>query len=55
MLMLISPAKTLDYTTPTTTTHISQPQFIPQAEALVQVLKLKKLGIRIKSIREYLK
>lgn len=39
MLMLISPAKTLDYTTPTTTTHISQPQFIPQAEALVQVLK----------------
>lgn len=39
MLMLISPAKTLDYTTPPTTKHHTQPQFLPQAQELVTVLQ----------------
>lgn len=39
MLILISPAKTLDYETPVTTTTHSQPQFIAKAGELVELLR----------------
>jgi len=39
MLMLISPAKTLDYSTPPSTNHHTQPQFMQQAQELVNVLQ----------------
>lgn len=39
MLMLISPAKTLDYDSPVTTDKHSLPEFIPQAAQLVEVLR----------------
>ncbi len=39
MLMLISPAKTLDFTTPAQTTIHSQPQFLPQSQQLINCVK----------------
>jgi len=39
MLVLISPAKTLDYETPLSCNSHSLPQFIPQASELVQILR----------------
>ncbi len=39
MLMLISPAKTLDFETPSTTRTATQPGFLEQAEALVSELR----------------
>nr|WP_295076550.1 peroxide stress protein YaaA [uncultured Roseateles sp.] len=44
MLYLISPAKALDYETPTPApvqALSTQPQFVPQSEALIQILKAK--------------
>ena len=41
MLFLISPAKALDYETPVTTPTHSQPLFVPQAKALIGVLREK--------------
>lgn len=42
MLMLISPAKTLDYTTPSLAgLPQSVPDFIPQSEQLIQILRQK--------------
>ncbi|WP_286730943.1 MULTISPECIES: peroxide stress protein YaaA [unclassified Thiomonas] len=39
MLMVLSPAKSLDYTTPPTTSIATQPQFTLQAEVLVDGLR----------------
>lgn len=39
MLMVISPAKTLDYETPATTNRHSQPQFMEQAAQLIEVMR----------------
>lgn len=39
MLMVISPAKTLDFETPSKTKTFTQPQFLAQAEELVEVMK----------------
>jgi cytoplasmic iron level regulating protein YaaA (DUF328/UPF0246 family) len=39
LLMVLSPAKSLDYTTPPTTSVATQPQFVAQAEALVEGLR----------------
>ncbi|GAA5087651.1 MAG: peroxide stress protein YaaA [Alcaligenaceae bacterium] len=39
MLFLLSPAKKLDYDSPVRTTLHTQPQFIPQAQALISVLR----------------
>jgi len=39
LLMVLSPAKSLDYTTPPTTTAATQPQFVQQAKALVDGLR----------------
>jgi len=39
MLMLLSPAKTLDYDAPIRTTLTSQPQFTEQAAGLIRVLR----------------
>jgi len=39
MLIVISPAKTLDYDTPAPTKKFSQPQMLDKSEALVDVLK----------------
>ena len=39
MLILISPAKTLDFTTPAPIKHFSQPEFLSDTERLVQQLK----------------
>lgn len=39
MLMLISPAKTLDYTTPAPVATSSQPDFLPQSQALIETLR----------------
>lgn len=39
MLILISPAKTLDFTTPAPIKHFSQPDFIPDTEKLVKQLR----------------
>src|SRR5699024_5922142 len=39
MLMVISPAKTLDYTSPLATEDYSQPRFLEQSSQLVEVLR----------------
>jgi len=39
MLIVLSPAKTLDYDTPPTTTRHTTPDFIPQAAGLVEILR----------------
>ncbi|MDI1350151.1 peroxide stress protein YaaA [Aquabacterium sp.] len=39
MLILLSPAKSLDYDTPATTDHHTLPQFIDESAALIEVLK----------------
>ena len=39
LLMVLSPAKSLDYTTPPTTSIATQPQFVKQATALVEGLR----------------
>lgn len=39
MLMLISPAKTLDYTAPAPVARYSQPDFLPQSQALIETLR----------------
>ncbi len=39
LLMVLSPAKSLDYTTPPTTAAATQPQFVKQAKALVDGLR----------------
>lgn len=39
MLFVISPAKALDFESPPTTTHHSQPLFVPQAAELVAVMR----------------
>ena len=41
MLFLLSPAKSLDYTTPPQTHAHSMAQFLPQSKALIEVLKNK--------------
>lgn len=41
MLLVLSPAKKLDYDSPVRTTLHSQPQFVKQAAALIDVLKEK--------------
>ncbi|QLG89600.1 peroxide stress protein YaaA [Chitinibacter bivalviorum] len=41
MLMLISPAKTLDYTTPPNTPQFSQPDFLAHSAQLIEVLRQK--------------
>jgi cytoplasmic iron level regulating protein YaaA (DUF328/UPF0246 family) len=43
MLLLLSPAKTLDYNTPLPITADSQPCFVEQAQALINVLKAKSV------------
>lgn len=44
MLMLLSPAKKLDYDSPVRTTLDSQPLFVEQAAALIDVLREKSAG-----------
>ena len=39
MLMVISPAKTLDYTSPLATTEFTQPRFLEQSSQLIAVLR----------------
>ncbi len=39
MLIVISPAKTLDYATPPVTERFTQPQFLDQSEELIRVLR----------------
>ncbi|HOI67791.1 MAG TPA: peroxide stress protein YaaA, partial [Thiomonas arsenitoxydans] len=39
LLMVLSPAKSLDYTTPPTTSIATQPQFTLQAKVLVDGLR----------------
>jgi len=39
MLILISPAKTLDFDSPVAVRKYTQPQFIPQSEALIEKLR----------------
>jgi cytoplasmic iron level regulating protein YaaA (DUF328/UPF0246 family) len=39
LMMVLSPAKTLDFTTPPTTTESTQPQFVGEAEELVAGLR----------------
>ncbi|RZL09498.1 MAG: peroxide stress protein YaaA [Rubrivivax sp.] len=39
MLILLSPAKSLDYETPPTTDRHTLPQFVPESAALIKVLK----------------
>lgn len=39
MLMVISPAKTLDYSTPPVTDKYTQPQFVGQAQELIEVMR----------------
>ncbi|MFO7747507.1 MAG: peroxide stress protein YaaA [Orrella sp.] len=41
MLLLLSPAKKLDYDSPLATNLHTDPQFVPQAKALIDVLKKK--------------
>ena len=41
MLMVLSPAKTLDYTTPPHTTRHTQPDFLTDSQQLIQVLREK--------------
>ncbi len=44
MLLLLSPAKKLDYDTPVRTTLHTQPLFVDQAAALIEVLREKTAG-----------
>jgi|TARA_R110001599_G_scaffold326356_1_gene538900 cytoplasmic iron level regulating protein YaaA (DUF328/UPF0246 family) len=39
MLSVISPAKTLDFETPPTTTKVTQPDFLKQSQALIDILR----------------
>ncbi len=39
MLMVISPAKTLDYETPPVTDRATQPEHLDDAQALIEVLR----------------
>lgn len=39
MLSVISPAKTLDFETPATTDQVTQPDFLPQSQALIDILR----------------
>ncbi|MBP9063120.1 MAG: peroxide stress protein YaaA, partial [Aquabacterium sp.] len=39
MLFLLSPAKSLDYDTPTTTKRHTLPQFVDESAALIEVLQ----------------
>lgn len=39
MLSVISPAKTLDFETPSTTEQVSQPDFLKQSKALITILR----------------
>lgn len=39
MLSVISPAKTLDFETPPTTEQVSQPDFLKQSQALIDILR----------------
>lgn len=39
MLMVISPAKTLDYTSPVTLTDYTQPRYLEQSSQLIEVLR----------------
>jgi hypothetical protein len=39
MLLLISPAKTLDFETPASTKVVTQPEFLTDSEALIQALR----------------
>lgn len=41
MLILLSPAKSLDYDTPPTTSHYTQPQFLERAAPLIELLRRK--------------
>lgn len=41
MLFLLSPAKSLDFAPPASTVPHTQPQFVPQAAALIDILKQK--------------
>ena len=41
MLVVLSPAKKLDYDSPVRTTKYSQPQFVAQAQGLIDVLRQK--------------
>ncbi|MFA5598115.1 MAG: peroxide stress protein YaaA [Pusillimonas sp.] len=41
MLVVLSPAKKLDYDSPVRTTKHSQPRFVPQAQGLIDVLRQK--------------
>ena len=41
MLMLISPAKTLDYETPPTTANYSIPDYLEKSEELIEVVSKK--------------
>src|SRR3546814_6558741 len=44
MLLLLSPAKKLDYDSPVRTTLHTQPLFVEQSAALIKVLKKKTAG-----------
>ncbi|TVP49767.1 MAG: peroxide stress protein YaaA [Halomonas sp.] len=39
MLSVISPAKTLDFETPPTTKQVTQPDFLPQSQTLIDILR----------------
>ncbi|WP_075881638.1 peroxide stress protein YaaA [Vreelandella massiliensis] len=39
MLSVISPAKTLDFDTPATTKQVTEPDFLPQSRALIEILR----------------
>ena len=39
MLSVISPAKTLDFETPSTTKHITQPDFLSESQSLIDILR----------------
>lgn len=41
MLFILSPAKKLDYDTPVRTTLFTQPVMVPQAQALIEILRTK--------------
>jgi cytoplasmic iron level regulating protein YaaA (DUF328/UPF0246 family) len=41
MLIVVSPAKSLDYQTPLPTTEFTQPAFLAQSEALIEILRQK--------------
>lgn len=39
MLSVISPAKTLDFETPSTTKHVTQPDFLSESQLLIDILR----------------